>query len=105
MITGIWDEDSEMTKKLSFTCVLVNGVHARPASHIETLCNGFTAAFQWHNTRTGRTADGKSVLSLIVSASVLVVVVSTSVTLPAVEDRISLTRLALSSSAELTCEA
>jgi len=54
-----------MTKKLSFTCVLVNGVHARPASHIESLCNGFESTFQWYNTRTDRVADGKSVLSLI----------------------------------------
>jgi multiphosphoryl transfer protein len=50
---------------LSFTCVLVNGVHARPASHIESLCNGFESTFQWYNTRTDRVADGKSVLSLI----------------------------------------
>lgn len=54
-----------MSKTLSFTCMLVNGVHARPASHIETLCNGFGSAFQWHNGRTDRVADGKSVLSLI----------------------------------------
>ncbi len=54
-----------MTKKLSFTCMLVNGVHARPASHIETLCNGFGSTFQWHNARSDRIADGKSVLSLI----------------------------------------
>jgi len=54
-----------MTKKLSFTCILVNGVHARPASHIETLCNGFDSAFHWHNARSDRKADGKSVLSLI----------------------------------------
>lgn len=54
-----------MTQKLSFTCLLPNGVHARPASHIETLCNRFTAHIEWRNSRTGRVGDAKSVLSLI----------------------------------------
>ncbi|MCS3406767.1 phosphoenolpyruvate--protein phosphotransferase [Serratia sp. AKBS12] len=54
-----------MAKIVTFTCELPNGVHARPASHIETLCNSFQSCFQWHNTRSGLTGDGKSVLSLI----------------------------------------
>lgn len=54
-----------MAQKLTFTCILPNGVHARPATHIETLCNRFSARFEWHNLRSGRTGDAKSVLSLI----------------------------------------
>ena len=54
-----------MTQTLTFTCELPNGVHARPASHVEQLCNGFTADIQWKNTRTGNIANAKSVLSLI----------------------------------------
>ncbi|MFQ0830464.1 phosphoenolpyruvate--protein phosphotransferase [Serratia fonticola] len=54
-----------MAKIVTFTCVLPNGVHARPASHIETLCNGFRSRFEWHNSRSGLRGDGKSVLSLI----------------------------------------
>ncbi|WP_459177300.1 phosphoenolpyruvate--protein phosphotransferase [Ewingella americana] len=54
-----------MAKKMTFTCMLPNGVHARPASHIETLCHRFSARIEWHNTRTERTGDAKSVLSLI----------------------------------------
>lgn len=40
---------------VEFTCELPNGVHARPASHVETLCNTFTSQIEWHNLRT---ADG-----------------------------------------------
>ncbi|MGL6017883.1 MAG: phosphoenolpyruvate--protein phosphotransferase [Gibbsiella quercinecans] len=54
-----------MAKIVTFTCSLPNGIHARPASHIESLCNGFSSHFHWHNPRTGITGDGKSVLSLI----------------------------------------
>lgn len=54
-----------MAPKLTFTCILPNGVHARPASHIESLCNRFSARFEWRNLRNGRTGDAKSVLSLI----------------------------------------
>jgi len=34
---------------VEFTCELPNGVHARPASHVETLCNTFNADIEWHN--------------------------------------------------------
>ncbi len=54
-----------MAKILTFTCMLPNGFHARPASHIEALCNEYESSFQWNNPRTGITGDGKSVLSLI----------------------------------------
>ncbi|MCD6618894.1 phosphoenolpyruvate--protein phosphotransferase [Aeromonas veronii] len=49
----------------SFVCELPNGVHARPASHIEKLCNGFASTISWQNQRTGITGNAKSVLSLI----------------------------------------
>lgn len=52
-------------KTLSFSCELPNGVHARPASHVEALCNEFSAVIQWQNERTGISANAKSVLSLI----------------------------------------
>ena len=54
-----------MTQTLTFTCELPNGVHARPASHVEQLCNTFAADIKWENTRTGNIANAKSVLSLI----------------------------------------
>jgi fructose-specific PTS system IIA-like component len=58
-------EEFPMAKILTFTCMLPNGFHARPASHIEALCKEFESSFQWNNSRTGVTGDGKSVLSLI----------------------------------------
>ena len=54
-----------MSQVLKFTCELPNGVHARPASHIETLCNQFTAHIEWLNLRTGRKGNAKSALALI----------------------------------------
>lgn len=50
---------------VEFTCELPNGVHARPASHIETQCNTFTSHIEWHNLRTERKGNAKSALSLI----------------------------------------
>ncbi len=52
-------------KTFSFSCELPNGVHARPASYVEALCNEFEADIQWKNERTGISANAKSVLSLI----------------------------------------
>lgn len=54
-----------MAKVVKFVCELPNGVHARPASHVETLCNQYVATFSWHNVRTGRSGDAKSALALI----------------------------------------
>ncbi|QPR27415.1 phosphoenolpyruvate--protein phosphotransferase [Edwardsiella hoshinae] len=54
-----------MSLIVEFTCALANGVHARPASHIETLCNTFTSHIEWHNRRTGRKGNAKSALALI----------------------------------------
>ncbi len=50
---------------VEFTCELPNGVHARPASHVETLCNTFNADIEWHNLRTERKGNAKSALALI----------------------------------------
>ncbi|CAM3607612.1 phosphoenolpyruvate--protein phosphotransferase [Vibrio aquimaris] len=52
-------------KTFSFCCELLNGVHARPASHVEALCNQFCSEITWQNQRTGMSGNAKSVLSLI----------------------------------------
>ncbi|GAL13795.1 phosphoenolpyruvate-protein phosphotransferase of PTS system [Vibrio astriarenae] len=52
-------------KTFSFSCELPNGVHARPASHVEALCNQFSSDITWQNKRTGMSGNAKSVLSLI----------------------------------------
>lgn len=52
-------------KTFSFSCELPNGVHARPASHVESLCNQFSSEITWQNQRTGMSGNAKSVLSLI----------------------------------------
>lgn len=52
-------------KTFSFSCELPNGVHARPASHVESLCNRFSSEITWQNRRTGMSGNAKSVLSLI----------------------------------------
>lgn len=52
-------------KSFSFSCELPNGVHARPASHVESLCNQFDSEINWQNQRTGLVGNAKSVLSLI----------------------------------------
>ncbi|KZL15730.1 Phosphoenolpyruvate-protein phosphotransferase [Pseudovibrio axinellae] len=52
-------------KTVSFTCELPNGVHARPANHVEAICNRFTSEIKWTNNRTGITGNAKSILSLI----------------------------------------
>ncbi len=54
-----------MALVVEFTCELPNGVHARPASHVETLCNTFMSQIEWHNLRTDRKGDAKSALALI----------------------------------------
>ncbi|MEG1211309.1 MAG: phosphoenolpyruvate--protein phosphotransferase [Leclercia sp.] len=54
-----------MALVVNFTCELPNGVHARPASHVEVLCNTFTSQIEWHNLRTDRRGDAKSALALI----------------------------------------
>ncbi|CAM4326089.1 MULTISPECIES: phosphoenolpyruvate--protein phosphotransferase [Lelliottia] len=54
-----------MSLVVEFICELPNGVHARPASCVETLCNTFSSKIEWHNLRTDRTGDAKSALALI----------------------------------------
>lgn len=40
---------------VEFICELPNGVHARPASHVETLCNTFSSQIEWHNLQLNLT--------------------------------------------------
>lgn len=54
-----------MTQVVEFSCSLPNGVHARPASHVETLCNTFASAIVWRNLRNGREGNAKSALAII----------------------------------------
>nr|WP_318384518.1 phosphoenolpyruvate--protein phosphotransferase [uncultured Enterobacter sp.] len=60
-----------MALVVEFICELPNGVHARPASHVETLCNTFTSHITWCNLRTGAKGDAKSALSLIATDTLL----------------------------------
>ena len=54
-----------MPQIVKFCCELPNGVHARPASLVEALCNQFSAHIEWHNLRTDRRGDAKSALAII----------------------------------------
>lgn len=49
----------------SFSCPLPNGVHARPASALEEVARSFTADVLLLNQRTGRSANAKSILSIV----------------------------------------
>lgn len=49
----------------SFSCPLPNGVHARPASALEEVARSFTAEVVLLNQRTGRSANAKSILSIV----------------------------------------
>ena len=48
-----------------FVCPLPNGLHARPASHLEAVASRFNASVVLVNERTGAEANAKSVLALI----------------------------------------
>ena len=54
-----------MALVIDFICELPNGVHARPASQIETLCNAFASEVEWRNLRSQRRGDAKSALALV----------------------------------------
>lgn len=54
-----------MAPEFTFLCPLPNGFHARPASHLAALAGKFISDCTLLNRRNGRTADLKSVLSLI----------------------------------------
>lgn len=56
---------ASMSIEYSFRCSLKNGIHARPASHLEKLCNSFISDITWINQRNQIQGDAKSVLSLI----------------------------------------
>ncbi|KGD72030.1 PTS fructose transporter subunit IIA [Tatumella morbirosei] len=54
-----------MAETIEFVCELNEGVHARPASQIEAVCNRYSCDIEWHNLRSGRNGNAKSALSLI----------------------------------------
>lgn len=54
-----------MPLEFQFTCSLPNGVHARPASALEEVASCFGAEINLTNQRTGRSANAKSVLSIV----------------------------------------
>ncbi|MCW8329204.1 phosphoenolpyruvate--protein phosphotransferase [Photobacterium sp. SDRW27] len=54
-----------MKNQIQFRCVLPNGIHARPASHLEKVCGQFQCQISLTNLRNGNTADAKSVLALV----------------------------------------
>lgn len=54
-----------MSLNYTFTCLLPNGIHARPASALEGVARPFASEITFLNTRTGLSADGKSVLGII----------------------------------------
>ena len=54
-----------MTKAIEFICPLPNGIHARPANHLENACKDFQSQIVLRNVRNGLTGSAKSVLSLV----------------------------------------
>lgn len=54
-----------MIKEVSFTCVLPNGIHARPANHLEQVCRQFKSDITLTNLRNNNQGSAKSVLSLV----------------------------------------
>ena len=51
--------------KIEYRCSLPHGLHARPATQLEVVCQRFRARIEWCNQRNGRCADAKSVLALL----------------------------------------
>src|SRR5215471_1558031 len=56
-----------MALEFKFACPLPHGLHARPASQMASLANGFLSECALTNLRNGSTANVKSVLSIIAS--------------------------------------
>lgn len=56
---------SDNSLQYAFSCPLVSGLHARPASHLADVVNGYAADCSLTNLRNGRVANGKSVLGII----------------------------------------
>lgn len=54
-----------MSQVINYQCELKDGIHARPAGHIERLCNTFQSAVSWKNMRNGIAANGKSALAIV----------------------------------------
>nr|WP_113867621.1 phosphoenolpyruvate--protein phosphotransferase [Brenneria salicis]NMN92066.1 fructose-specific PTS system IIA-like component [Brenneria salicis ATCC 15712 = DSM 30166]RBP61185.1 phosphocarrier protein HPr /phosphoenolpyruvate--protein phosphotransferase /PTS system unknown substrate IIA component (Fru family) [Brenneria salicis ATCC 15712 = DSM 30166]RLM30205.1 phosphoenolpyruvate--protein phosphotransferase [Brenneria salicis ATCC 15712 = DSM 30166] len=54
-----------MSELITYQCELKEGIHARPAGHIERLCNTFQSEVVWKNTRTGLQGNAKSALSIV----------------------------------------
>jgi phosphoenolpyruvate-protein phosphotransferase len=54
-----------MSEVLTYKCELKDGIHARPAGHIERLCNTFQASICWKNMRSGQEGDARSALSIV----------------------------------------
>lgn len=54
-----------MTHGYNFSFPLLNGLHARPASHLADFASRFRSSVVFTNTRTGRVANAKSVLELV----------------------------------------
>lgn len=54
-----------MTYDYSFSCPLIHGLHARPASQFAQLASGFNAVISLTNERSGHTADCRSVLEIV----------------------------------------
>ncbi|MDD2343622.1 MAG: phosphoenolpyruvate--protein phosphotransferase [Tolumonas sp.] len=51
--------------KIEYRCLLPHGLHARPATQLEAVCQRFSATIEWCNRRNDRCANAKSVLALL----------------------------------------
>lgn len=60
-----------MSELITYQCELKDGIHARPAGHIERLCNAFQSEVFWKNIRTGLQGSAKSALSLVATDTLL----------------------------------
>src|SRR5690349_1937653 len=56
---------SSTSLQFVFTCPLSAGMHARPASHLAKLANGFVSECSLTNLRNNHEGNAKSVLSII----------------------------------------
>jgi fructose-specific PTS system IIA-like component len=60
-----------MSFQQQFKCVLPNGIHARPASLLESVCNPYCCDISLHNLRNGNVGNAKSMLSLVSTDTLL----------------------------------
>ncbi|MGR5065736.1 phosphoenolpyruvate--protein phosphotransferase [Photobacterium sp. DNB22_13_2] len=54
-----------MKHQFAFRCELPNGIHARPATHLEKVCGQFSCTITLVNHRNNNQGDAKSVLALV----------------------------------------